>query len=767
MFLRTSPKDFFTLSKFRLAKNSKLTRKPWLLPLLIISSLLAILLLVYFFRDLPSPTNLQKDVYPISTKILDRKGKLLYEIYDSQNRTPIALSTIPKYVSLASVAIEDKNFYRHHGFDTGGILRAAYKTLSGQRLEGGSTITQQLVKVALLSPERTLSRKLKEAVLTIATELLYSKAQIIEMYLNHIPYGGTVYGIEAASQTYFDKSAKDLTLAEAALLAGLPQAPTRYSPFFNPDSAKIRMSQVLSAMLDQKLITQEEADTAKKQEIHFSAPTSDIKAPHFVMYVRELLEQKYGLERLSIGGLRVTTTLDLDLQEVAEATLSAEMTSLKKLKISNGAALVTNPGSGEILVMIGSKNYFDDEIDGKVNITTRLRQPGSSIKPLNYALGIENNTITPSTMLLDTPICFEVTGQPDYCPKNYDNTFRGLTQIRFALGNSLNIAAVKVLALNGLPEFINFATRMGITTWENPDNYGLSLTLGGGEVKMTDMAVAFGVFANNGARVPLHAIIKIEDSKGQIIEEYNPNDNKEKVIELLNSDPTTDTSSPTSTPTKVLSYGTSFLISHILADNNARSAAFGTNSVLNIPGKTVSVKTGTTNNLRDNWTIGYTPDYLVATWVGNNDNTPMSYVASGITGASPIWQKIIKYILKDTKTTGLTPPKDIIEGASICSDSGIAPDASISCPTRYEYFLKGKVPSPALNPIERKDIFVNRSTRRPPENEGEAADVELESHIVAQDHFVKDYCLDCQPKSEGAPNSPPTYFPYSAFKITQ
>ncbi len=704
--------------------------------LIIMVSILALLSALFLFlKDLPSPTTLSKpSSYPISTKILDRQGKLLYEIYDDQNRTPIKLDDLPKYLLEATIAIEDKNFYTHHGFDTGGLLRAAWKTITGQRLEGGSTITQQLVKVALLTPERTITRKIKEAILTIATEVLYSKNQILEMYLNHIPYGGTAYGIEAASHRFFDKNSKDLSLGEATLLVGLPQAPSRYSPLGNPDAAKSRQALVLGRMVEDKYLSNEQATTAKNEELHFADSTTDINAPHFVMYVRQYLEEKYGINKVEQGGLRVTTTLDLDLQNVAQATLSAELLNLKKLKISNGSALITNPSSGEILSMIGSKDYFSEDIDGKVNVTTRERQPGSSIKPLNYALGLETKIITPSTMLLDTPICFDLVGQPDYCPKNYDNTFRGLTQIRFALGNSLNIAAVKVLALNTIEGFISFARKMGISTWNDPSQYGLSLTLGGGEVTMTDMATAFGVFANRGVKVPLHAILKVEDNMGNVLESYDPADGIR-------------------TGEKVLSEETAFLISHILSDNNARSAAFGTNSVLNVPGKTVSVKTGTTNNLRDNWTIGYTPTLLVATWVGNNDNSPMSYVASGVTGASPIWQKIMKYALRDVKTPGLEKPSSI-EGASVCSNSGTLPSADTPCETRYEYFLEGTVPTE--NTITKRELFVNKTTHHPPNNESEFADVEPRIQTVASDPFIKDYCIDCEPYPEGYSEPPLT-----------
>lgn len=724
-------------SKLKSPKTIRISKLEWLY--IFLSLIVICLVYWYLLKDLPSPTTLNKNVYPISTKIMDRNGSLLYEIYDDQNRTPIKLDDLPQYVKDATIAIEDKNFYRHHGFDTGGILRAAWKTLTGQRLEGGSTITQQLVKVALLSPERTVTRKIKEAILTVATEVLYSKNQILEMYLNHIPYGGTSYGIEAAANRFFGKHAKDLTVSEATLLVGLPQAPSKYSPFGNPESAKARQSQVIDQMVQNNLLSKEAAAEAKNTELHYASVETNISAPHFVMYVRELLEEKYGIQTVEQGGLKVTTTLDLNLQNAAQASLSAELVNLKRLKISNGAALVTNPGTGEILAMIGSKDYFSKDIDGKVNVTTSLRQPGSSIKPLNYALGIETKIITPSTMLLDTPICFSVTGQADYCPKNYDNSFRGPVQIRFALGNSLNIPAVKVLGLNGIDNFISFARKMGITTWTDPKNYGLSLTLGGGEVTMLDLSTAFGVFANDGVKVPLHPILKVEDSNGKILEEYRGEDGKRL-------------------GDKVLSEGTSFLISHILSDNNARSAAFGPSSVLNIPGHTVSVKTGTTNNLRDNWTVGYTPNLLVATWVGNNDNSPMSYVASGVTGASPIWQKIMKYALKNTKDIPLIKPESGIEGASICTVSGTLPAPDSPCETRYEYFLEGTIPS--ISTLSKKELFVNRTTHHPPSTESEFGDVETKEQTVASDPYIKDYCIDCEKYPEGYPE-PAITVPYS------
>jgi len=379
----------------------------------------------YFIKDLPSPKNLtSQENFAVSTQIFDRNGKLLYEIYADENRIPIKIEDLPPYVGQASIAIEDKNFYKHFGFDIEGILRAVKNNITGDRLEGGSTITQQLVKNALLTPERSLNRKIKEATLSIMTEIIYSKQEILEMYLNYISYGGTAVGIESAAKKYFDKSAKDLTLAEAAMLAGLPQAPSLYSPFgSDPERAKARQAEVLRRMAEDGYITPLEAENAKSETLQFALKKTDIKAPHFVFYVKDLLYQEFGEEMVEKGGLRVTTSLDLDLQEAAQASLSAELESLARLKVSNGAAMVTKPNTGEILAMIGSKNYFDTEHDGQVNVTIAYRQPGSSIKPIVYGTAFQEKKLNPGTILLDIPTCFKQPNQIDYCPKNYTGDF--------------------------------------------------------------------------------------------------------------------------------------------------------------------------------------------------------------------------------------------------------------------------------------------------------------------------------------------------------
>jgi len=722
---------------------------------LAILALPIIIPLFLFIKDLPSPSRLQTQAFPVSTIITDRNGEVLYEIYGDTNRNPVELEDLPEYVKWATISIEDKNFYTHLGFSVQGITRAIRNNLFEDTLQGGSTITQQLVKVGLLTPERTLQRKIKEAFLTIGTELLYSKDDILEMYLNHIPYGGTAWGIEAASNTYFDKSAKDLTLAEATLLAGLPQSPTRYSPFgVNPELSKSRQEEVLRRMVEDEYITQEEATSAKDEDIQFATDAISIRAPHFALYVKDLLTNKYGEQTVERGGLRVTTSLDIDLQEVFEASVAAEIESLEGYRVGNGAAVVTKPNTGEILAMVGSKDYFNSEDDGQVNVTIRQRQPGSSIKPINYVIGLELKKFTAGTMWLDVPTCFEVLGQQPYCPKNYDGGFRGPVQTRFALGNSYNIPAVKALAVNGLDSFIATASAMGIESFQDPSRYGLSLTLGGGEVTMLEMATAFGVLANQGVKVPLQPILEVTDWQGNVLESYEVNDALNKLEKLslseIHQEPgsklSVSTTNNEAVLTRVLHRAPAFIIASIMADNNSRVNAFGSRSELNIPNQIVSVKTGTTNNLRDNWTIGFTPEYLTAVWVGNNDNTPMNpYVVSGVTGAAPIFNDIMSYLLSDKEATSQARPEDVVS-RPICTTSGLVSNPDKPCPTREELFWEGTEPGVFDN--TQREIWVKEDTGYEPE-EGDTENIKLEMHTVLSDLLTRDYCVDCaQPLDE-------------------
>lgn len=691
-----------------------------------------IIFYIVILKDLPSVGKLEYTEIPQSSKIYDRNGKLLFDVFEDQNRTYVALSDIPLTLQHATIAIEDKDFYKHQGINPiGGVLRAISATITGGSLQGGSTLTQQLVKSALLTPERTITRKIREIILAYLVEKRYDKNRILELYLNQIPYGGTAWGVGTASEKFFGKSVKDLTLAESALLAGLPQAPTLYSPFGSrPDLAITRQHEVLKRMVDDGYITNEEAEQAKKESLTFAKPRN-IKAPHFVMYVKELLAEKYGEDTLSGGGLKITTTLDLDLQEYAEASLSAEIRKLSPMHVTNGAALVTNPATGEILSMVGSTDYFASP-SGSFNVTTALRQPGSSIKPINYGIGIENKIITPATMFLDVPTCFGIPNLPNYCPKNYDGKFHGPTQVRLALGNSYNIPAVKMMALNTVETFVASASAWGLDTIKDASKFGLSLTLGGGEVRMTDMAEAFGIFANGGIRKDLVAIRKVVDKNGTVLEKLDdPNLDKPIPSQILLKGP------------RVISGETAFLMSHILLDNNARQDAFGPSSSLVIPGKAVSVKTGTTDDLRDNWTIGFTPLALVAVWVGNNDNSEMNRnLVSGVTGAAPIWNTIMKRVLSGKPDIWPKQPTGVV-GAQICATSGLLPPnpdgEDKGCITRYEYFREGTVPKEKEQMKQTVAIDTSTGDLAAP---GKTDGIEMKEHLILRDPLSV-WCVDC------------------------
>lgn len=701
-----------------------------------------IFLFVVFYK-LPNPYKLKNyQVTPLSTEIYDRNGKLLYQIYKEQNRTPIKLKDLPPYVAQATIAIEDKDFYKHGGVSfLGGILRAIKDTLLTQKIQGGSTITQQLIKTSLLTPERTIIRKIREIILAIITEKIYSKNEILEMYLNQVPYGGAAYGIEQASRLYFGKSAKNLKLAEAAFLAGLPQAPSLYSPYLNPELSMNRKNTVLKQMYIQKYIDEKTYKQAINEKLDIKPPINTIKAPHFVFYVKKILEEKYGVETVEKGGLKVITTLDLDIQEQAEKIIKEELEKIKDLNVSNGAILVTRPPTGEILAMVGSVDYFASS-SGAFNVTTALRQPGSAIKPLNYAVGIDRKLVTAATIFNDQPTCFTAAGQPQgYCPVNYDGKFHGPTALRFALGNSYNIPAVKMLALNGVKEFIASASAFGITTFKDSSKYGLSLTLGGGEVKMTEMAQAFSAFANRGKTKSLTEILKIEDKFGKTLYEFKDSNFVKDVKKSLKSP-----SYLTINGKQVISPETAFIISHILLDNNARSAAFGESSYLKIPGKAVSVKTGTTDDKRDNWTIGYTPNFLVAVWIGNNDNSPMNpWLTSGISGAAPIWNKVMSYILKNQPDLWPIRPETVV-GRQVCWDSGDLmvkkEDGTESCQSRFEYFIKGTEPKEPH--IFKQVVAVTKDDKLAPPN---WPDVEMKEKTLIKDMFGY-YCVDCNHDNE-------------------
>ena len=608
------------------------------------------LLFLIFIQDLPSPKILGLQKEPQTTKIYDRNGVLLYQIYASQNRTFVPLSSIPYQLQKATIAIEDKDFYNNPGFNIGAIARSAIANLSGKPLQGGSTITQQLIKSTLLTPEVSVLRKIKEVILAFWAERIYTKDQILQMYLNQIPYGGTSWGIEAAADTYFGIHAKDLDLAQSAFLAGLPNAPTFYSPYGEyPDLWKKRQKEVLAKTAEQKFITKKQAEDAMREELTFLPIQNPIRAPHFVMYIKDLLVKKYGLPMVEKGGLTIKTTLDLKIQETAEKIVKEEVENYRYLNLTNGATLVTNPKNGDIIAMVGSHDYSDPN-GGNFNATSALRQPGSSIKVVTYSAAL-SASFTAATPIDDSPIAFTSPGAPTYSPVNYDGRFHGLMTLRAALANSINIPAVKTLNTIGIPTMVELGKKMGISTWKETGNYGLAITLGAAAGEMTDMEGVCGGLANGGNRININPIIKVTDAQGNILEE--------KKIEK----------------NRVLDPGVAFIISDILADNLARTMEFGTNSPLFIPNHTVSVKTGTSDNKRDNWTIGYTPSYLVAVWVGNNDNSPMSQsLASGITGAAPIWNRIMNNLISSLPDEKFSQPEDVIQK---------------SCMGQKEYFIRG------------------------------------------------------------------------------
>lgn len=637
--------------------------------LMIVAIFVGIPLLAY---DLPSPdTVVRREGF--SSKILDRTGKPLYDIFEEGRRIPVDIQKVPENLKHATIAIEDKNFYEHGGFDVLGTLRGLSRQFTRGRAQGGSTLTQQLVKNTILTSERSPIRKLREFVLAIQIERTYSKDEILQMYLNEAPYGGTSYGVAAAADSYFGKKVEDLTLTECIILAGLPQRPSYYSPFTGEDKAYVpRAENVARRMREDNYISEEEEKNVLEElpNVKFADKSNEFKAPHFVQYIQRELEKEYGEQVIETGGLKVTTTLDLDMQDKAQTIVAEEIAKVKNLKISNGAAVIVNPQTGEILAMVGSRGFSDPEIDGQVNVTTSLRQPGSSIKPFTYITGLKEG-YTPSTLFMDVATEFPAgAGQPMYKPVNYDGKFRGPVQFRYALANSLNIPAVKMLALVGVKDMLQTAFDAGITSLEptqtNMSRLGLSVTLGGGEVKLAELTNAYSIFMNGGARVEPSAILRVEDASGKVLEENKPK-KKQQVV----------------TPEQA------FLIADILSDNEARKATFGPNSSLVIPNRTVAVKTGTTNDRRDNWTVGGNSTGVVGVWVGNNDNSPMGALVSGVSGAAPIWRRIIIEYLKDKPNAGFDRPGGIQEtGVDVVS--GYA--AHDGFPSRQEKFVDGTQP---------------------------------------------------------------------------
>lgn len=604
-------------------------KKNWLPIALTLTTIFIIVLVATFAwvsRDLPDPDRIIDRSIAQSTQIFaNDETSLLYEIHGDEKRTLVQIEDVPDIMKWATIAIEDADFYEHQGFDIPGIMKAVCHEIAGNLgglcpKRGGSTITQQFVKNAILTTEQSYTRKLKELILAYQLEKRFAKDQILQLYFNEIPFGSTLYGVESAAQSFFGKSIKDITLAEAAFLASLPNRPTFYSPYGNNvDALSARIHLVLDQMVEQGYITEKEAAEAKMVNLleRLKPPYENITAPHFVLWIREQLADKYGETMVEQGGLKVITTLNIDSQRAAEEVIEEIAPRNAERYNANNAALVSiDTKTGQILAMVGSKDYFDETIDGQVNVVLRARQPGSSFKPLVYASAFAQG-YTADTILFDLVTKFK-TDAADYEPKNYDLGERGPVTMRVALANSFNIPAVKTLYLTGIDNVLDNAQALGYTTLGDRSRFGLSLVLGGGEVTLLEHTAAFATFAREGIYHPPVGILRVEDSKGKILEEYEERGERvfdEKAARLLNN---------------------------ILSDDGARALVFGSGGVLTLSGRPVAAKTGTTNDYRDAWTLGYTPSFATGVWVGNNDNSEMRRGAAGSVVAGPIWQAFMK-----------------------------------------------------------------------------------------------------------------------------
>lgn len=640
------------------------------LSLIVVGFVSLIILFAYFSKDLPSPTKVvRREGY--TSQIYDRNGNIIYDLYDDAKRTPVAWNNIPETLKQATVAVEDKSFYTHSGIDLLTPFRIIKNFFYFGKITGGSTLTQQLTRNVLLTTERSLTRKIKEIILSVQIEAKYSKDEILLMYLNEAPYGGASWGVGTAVDQYFNKPVQDLDLAESAILAGFPQLPSVYSPFSKTPTAYIdRTAHVLKRMVEDGYISQEASDKALEEakNYKFNTDNSQNLAPHFIYWIKDQLIEKYGENVIETGGLKITTTLDLDLQKQSQEIVSSEIDKAESLGISNGASISIDPTNGQVLAMVGSRGYFSDKTDGAFNVVTQaLRQPGSSIKPVTYLAGIKKG-MTAATLIMDTPVTFPGgAGQKDYNPQNYNGKFNGPMSLRDALGNSINTTAVKTLANVGVKNMLSLAYDMGISTLEPTDanlsRFGLAVTLGGAEVKMSELSSAYCAFANGGERKDLVGILKVEDGNGRVLEEYK--DTKGKSV---------------MTPQEA------FIISNILSDNSARQLTFGAVNGLQVSGYQVAAKTGTTNDKKDNWAIGWTPNFLTTVWVGNNDNTPMGKVASGVSGATPIWKKIMAYELPKRNKQDFPIPEKIVS-LQVDTISGYL--AHDNFPSKQEYFIDG------------------------------------------------------------------------------
>ena len=687
------------------------------LGLLCVGVLIGSLLLFYFSKNLPTIEQISSRYINQSTKIFDRTGEvLLYEISDGQERTIVPLERIPKYLKDATVAIEDERFYEEPAFDWKGIARALVVNLRHrQARQGASTITQQLAKNAFLTPEQTIARKIKEILLATRINQHYTKDEIIALYLNEIPYGATIYGVEAAGQAFFEKPVSELSLAESAVIAALPKAPSYYSPWGSHVKELLsRQGLVLKKMLELGMIAQKEHDEAIKSEISFSPQRKGIKAPHFVMAVQEYLVQKYGEDIVRKGGLRVITTLDWKLQQAAQKAVIDGAKRNEELYGGKNAALVAeDPKTGQILALIGSRNYFEVENDGNFDVATQgLRQPGSALKPFVYLAAFEKG-LTPNTVLFDlptefaanNPICpaipdFENENKECFHPQNYTLKFSGPISIRTALSQSINIPAVKALYIAGVENVVEKAKSFGLVTLSNPGVYGLSLVLGGGAVRLVNLVEAYSALSQDGIKHGQVMVVEVKNADGKVLELY-----KDEFGRVVEEQPVR-------------------LINSILSDVEARRGLFGAGvSLTTFPGYDVAFKTGTSNDYRDAWTLGYTPSLVVGVWAGNNDNSPMHRHGSSILAAVPIWNSFMSQVIKEFPQDTFTKPEPSIPKK----------------PVLVGDYLNNKQIHSILYYIDKKDPLGDPPQR--PENDPQFANWEQGVLLWAQNNIpdFKDY----------------------------
>src|SRR4051794_24298329 len=646
-----------------------------------------------YAKELPDYTQLDRRRVFQTARILDRNGALLGEFNDPDGgrRTLVPFDRIPRALRDATIAAEDANFYQHPGFDILAIMRAMYLNVRGREIvSGASTITQQLVKNTLLTPEQTPDRKIKEAILAYEVERRYNKGRILELYLNEVYYGNLSYGVEAAAQTYFGRSVSDLDLAQMTFMAGLPQAPSAYNPYVNPQGARERQDYVLEQMVRHGMITRDQADAARAEPIALRPrqQAGPVEAPHFVDFIRELLERSYSSDTLFREGLQIRTTLDLRLQHVAEDAARSQIADLRDRNASNAALVAIKPDTGEILAMVGSVDYNDTTISGQVNVTLRDRQPGSTLKPFTYLTAFGQGW-APSTMVMDVPTTFGGT----YTPLDYDQQFRGPVSVRRALAGSLNVPAVKALETVGVDAMLTTAHKMGINGLRDPDRYGLSVTLGGGEVTLLDLTYAYTPFATNGLQSgqPLSGANITPTSR-----QFEPL----AILEIRNAAGTVLLQQKPAEPKRVADAGLSYLITSILSDDEARADTFGRHSPLELS-RPSAAKTGTTDDYRDSWVVGYTPDLVAGVWVGNSDGSPMQDVL-GASGAGRIWHQFMEAALDGVPARPFTRPADVVE-REVCQLSGLLPTPE--CPkTVVDLFTPADLPNRPDDMFHRVEV---------------------------------------------------------------